>query len=561
MALTKVSFSMIEGDPVDVRAYGAVGDGVADDTAAVQAAAAAVGYAYFSAGNYLINTTTIDAPCVFEWDSNITAPTGQTVTITGYIQSPRQWIFRGAGSYSLGNDADTGENSRQILAAWFGIFPTANTETDQAPQLAKCFSALGNLRESVVEFDIGRYYVGAALSVPRGCRILGQGTRRTVFASLTDGYSLFTTIGVAARFEGIQFELATSFVATHRTSPWIEINTSECEIYDVLLGRANQSIVVKANNCRINNITAVYTIYPGANSSLASVQSNNCLIDNVLLGTSSFGPDAIVEVGAAASANISNSVVKNITWVTPSIGVLVSASTYQVSRVFIQNLAYAGLAGTNAANVIKFATTSTGGIQNCSISGITASSEATNGILFDQNSSSSIDDITIDNVNIDGSTGYGISFVETSGGLSDITVGPTVDVSARATPYSFTGNPDRISISPLALPNALPATVFDFNIANDSFAQVNLYRSVFTGFLMVSSNATNYALYSIRAASTPSVTSVSASANMATALVPLNGTTGTIGQFTTGVTDGVLYFENRLGTSQRVSVALLTGVA
>lgn len=48
MALTKVSFSMIDSVPISIRDYGAVGDGTTDDTAAIQAAmtAAAGGALY-----------------------------------------------------------------------------------------------------------------------------------------------------------------------------------------------------------------------------------------------------------------------------------------------------------------------------------------------------------------------------------------------------------------------------------------------------------------------------------------------------------------------------------
>lgn len=64
MSLTKVTYSMITGAPVSVLDYGAVGDGTADDTAAIQAAlnsaAPAVvfpaGYTYLVNGGLLVTT-------------------------------------------------------------------------------------------------------------------------------------------------------------------------------------------------------------------------------------------------------------------------------------------------------------------------------------------------------------------------------------------------------------------------------------------------------------------------------------------------------------------------
>ena len=69
MPLTKVSYSMVKDAPINVKDFGAVGDGITDDTAAIQAAFVVIynsygGTIYFPPGTYLVSSTvgTANAP-------------------------------------------------------------------------------------------------------------------------------------------------------------------------------------------------------------------------------------------------------------------------------------------------------------------------------------------------------------------------------------------------------------------------------------------------------------------------------------------------------------------
>lgn len=86
MSLTKVSFSLINGAPINVLDFGAVGDGATDDTVAIQAAiAAAVGGApiYFPYGLYLTSQPILFNPTVFSINPiRITAAPGTRIKLT-----------------------------------------------------------------------------------------------------------------------------------------------------------------------------------------------------------------------------------------------------------------------------------------------------------------------------------------------------------------------------------------------------------------------------------------------------------------------------------------------
>jgi hypothetical protein len=102
MALTKVSYSMINGAPVNVRDYGAVGDGVTDDTAAIQTALTSLtSYSkrslYFPPGTYLISAT-------------LTAPIG--------LSSAQ--IF-GSSGYDFGSPLN---NAQRTSIKWMGATST-----------------------------------------------------------------------------------------------------------------------------------------------------------------------------------------------------------------------------------------------------------------------------------------------------------------------------------------------------------------------------------------------------------------------------------------------------
>jgi len=123
MSLTKTTYSMIEGAPVNVRDFGAVGDAVADDTAAIQAAIDSGKPIVFPAGAYLSGPLTQSV-------------TGQRFYADGQVsivKNANGTLFTGSGAYVelnglqfvgtgyTGDNIDiSGSNARLINCSSYG---------------------------------------------------------------------------------------------------------------------------------------------------------------------------------------------------------------------------------------------------------------------------------------------------------------------------------------------------------------------------------------------------------------------------------------------------------
>jgi len=180
MSLTKVSYSMIKGAPANVMDFGAVGDGVANDTAAIVAALAAADAIYFPPGTYLVSgNINIQAKTLngFSWRDTIIKLAGSNTNTPVFINSANSSSPWGSGGGCV-------LDNLSIRGNWDGT--TVN------PISINDFNNLG----SVV-----RWYAGAYVNVSN-CRISDGFGHGLAFERL--GYSYFQFNEVTThKYDGI----------------------------------------------------------------------------------------------------------------------------------------------------------------------------------------------------------------------------------------------------------------------------------------------------------------------------------------------------------------------
>jgi hypothetical protein len=545
-----------------VNDYGAACDGVTPDNAAVHAMIAAHGYARFTKGVYCLETDTFDDPMKFEHRARITVPAANTLTIMDRIESPVQQIFEGAGSVLVGNDGDSGEESRVVHAAWFGAYTAPFSAVDQAPFLQKAINALGNSREGVVLLETGNYHVRSGMLLNRCVEVRGQGTRRTVIRLDVDGYDVFTSAENGAKLSELQFEVQgpglTSF-----NGKMVNFLHARCEAYNLQVGQGpSVGIYIAANDCRVDNI-AGHWLEPGsAGSSLVQVASGGGnRISNVGCSINEHGPaEALVKIGGGGV--VSSVILENIQQTAACPAFLLDASAGNIGRVVIDGVIVNTAAGVAQGYVGKLVSSGAFGIADVHIKNIQGNAYPSKGIVIEQNSTGTTEDISLDGVNISGTVGTGLELIRTAGTLRQVKVSETCDFAERATPISYSGTMSEISVAPSVTPNANAAYCYAVTVPDDGVGVLTLNRNVFGGVALVHVAGTVQGIYYLRAATAPAISPFSGTAPVGTIDVTaavLTGTTGADGRVTIGVQPGVIYLENRLGTAQTINLHLLSG--
>lgn len=527
----------------------------------------ALGYVRFSTTVNVLENITISKNVSFSEGSSVSVSAGRTLTLLGSIDSTRQHIFKGSGNVVLGASGIIGQTARMVHVSWFGAI--TDVYDDQSPAMQKAYTAMGNLRESLIEYDIGSYHMHTTVQTTRGAWTKGSGERRTVFKIEGDGFVPFVTIGDACRFSELQFEHFTQ-LTTERNSPYIRIAHPDCEVKSVIAGRAHRSIEVASSNCQIDDVTGFYNVAGSAGSSLIAVKGSSHTIRNIhaVFASVGFAPEALVHVGAATGGSVSSTAriaVSGIESIMACIPVLIDGTDANVLTVNVSDINQDAIGSTSGVVIRNVDNT----VSDIIINGVNVGATVSPAVLIEQNGTGQIADVSIDGLNANGSVGSGIVFTRTDGTLRQIRVGANVEVSERATPYQFNGIEENreIIINPQAIPNARTPVTFNLgSLDDDSSAFVDLRADLFVAEISViaiqSGALFEFGKFAARVAQGPQIAEMSASANVeGVSGSVLTGVTGTDGKVTVSVNDnGVIYVENRMGAPVQCQLTILTGI-
>jgi hypothetical protein len=320
MALTKVSYSMINGAPLNVLDYGADNTGVSDSTSAINEALTAAGAmtptrgaVYIPSGKY-ITTDTLNIPLgvtltgdAGSWVNSTGSRTSGTVIYSNHNSKAISLVSDGTG----GNSAGGG-----ILNLWiqcnYTMYPASiGVYVTGAQQVI-----LQNIvvSKAATGFVLGDYNSGSPLftSYITADNIYANGAYVVAFdicgnwhrlnRCIADAYS-----GIGFRFRQVGFSDISNFHTEGPTSGGILIGNGSTNntftggyvnsdgAYGFrLLNDAGTSLNSFSDTYLVNGITGVGTGFDFLGGLVSINYINNCEINNFAIGVSDFGTSNIV---------------------------------------------------------------------------------------------------------------------------------------------------------------------------------------------------------------------------------------------------------------------------
>lgn len=199
MSLTKVTYSMIDSAPVSVLDYGAIGDGVADSTAAIVAALAAADNVVMPSGSYKITANiTVDEgkTLAFEPGALITASSVFTLDFdnNAILIADRYKIFGASASAT---------NLKTAFPEWWGA--THSTTTEQNTEFQAALDALKISGELLLNDGFYALDGATALSISKGQAVIGAGMYQTTIRINTAAANVFAiTNEIGAAVKGLR---------------------------------------------------------------------------------------------------------------------------------------------------------------------------------------------------------------------------------------------------------------------------------------------------------------------------------------------------------------------
>lgn len=158
-------------DQPNVKWFGAVGDGVTDDKAAIAAAITYSDAVRFPSGSYRISsniTFTRGKTFYFDDGADLSIDTGIVVSIGGQISAGSHAVFSGLGTVVAAGDYTYGNGRYNVK--WWGATGDGSTDDTTAIQAA-CTA----VTQGVMYFPLGDYKITAPIVVAGNLSLVGEG--------------------------------------------------------------------------------------------------------------------------------------------------------------------------------------------------------------------------------------------------------------------------------------------------------------------------------------------------------------------------------------------------